>query len=387
MSGADLDGDEFWIITQKDLLPRPQAEINALVPKQDFDDQGVRRLSEYIDNTLLVDYCLEYQLLENTAELASIHEAFTDHFEEGMGHKDCLLIAKYHSYALDFAKTGVIVPIPKEAGIPNNDEIRNHNLRIWPHYLLKNPAQTFKSNRIKGRLFDFIYSKLPNKFKNDRKFQKDVGLDKLRMNAPLRPFKRASLQSMDEQKYDNDAYDEQQQSQSQSQRYENLDDYSSYNINWHDDRMQNETNSDSDRSGSGDPALMEWFENVDYLSLIDMIPSKRVRLLLYDGERHTVKEIDEFKVRLERLQREISNEIDSIQFIMKTEVDSAAIKDLESRVDDLKNEQYQAFHVDYYYECILQKNKVLSQQQQPMRYEYSDSDDVNENEEEKRADL
>ena len=373
MSGADLDGDEFWIITQKDLLPRPQAEINAIVPKQGFDDQGERRLSEYIDDFTIVDYFLEYSLLENTSELASIHEAYTEHSEEGMGHKDCLLIAKHHSFALDFAKTGVIIPIPKEANIPNNEEIRKWNHCIFPHFAKNKPhSQRFKSKMIKGRLWDFVLSQVPRKFINDSKFRIDACLPKF--NDPQlsdRPILRGPhMNSNEEQKCDNNEQYRREQSMQQSQgyssesvnyqnqRHENVDDYSS--CEWGNGAqydIQNDMNSDSDQSGSDDPQ-MRWVKDVNFETLIGMISYRRVRQYLYDGEFLSMDEIYDFRRKLQELR--------------------------ETLVDE--KEQWQAFHVDYYYECILQRNKELSQQPMPSneRYEYSDSDDVNENEEEKK---
>ena len=91
-------GDDFLIITQKDLLPR--RDIKDVVRAQNFDDQGELKLPDYIDDDTMVHYFMEHSLYENTSELSTLHEAFSEHNIEGVGHHNCLQIAKYHSYGM-----------------------------------------------------------------------------------------------------------------------------------------------------------------------------------------------------------------------------------------------------------------------------------------------
>jgi len=174
MSGADLDGDDFLIITQKDLLPRK--DIKEVVASQNFDDQGELKLPDYIDDDTMVHYFLEHSLYENTAELATMHEAFSEHNEEGIGHSDCLTIAKFHSYALDFAKTGKAAEFPKSSGIPMLKEVMQRNHRIFPHYMGRPSEQSFHSKMIKGRFYDFVKSQIPQRLLSNNRFKKDSGL-------------------------------------------------------------------------------------------------------------------------------------------------------------------------------------------------------------------
>eukprot|EP01084_Bolivina_argentea_P078262 141980_1 len=125
----------------------------------------------------LVDYFLEHSLHNNTSELSQLHEAYSEHNEKGILHKDCLTIAKYHSFALDFAKTGVAAVFPHHINIPMNKEIRKLGHCIYPHYMSTKPfKQKFHSKMIKGRIFDFVLHNVPNDLMDDRKFRKDCGL-------------------------------------------------------------------------------------------------------------------------------------------------------------------------------------------------------------------
>merc|ERR1712232_1172963 len=253
MSGADLDGDQFWVVTQKDLLPR--SDINDIIPQQQFDDIPQRRDAQYIDDAALIDYFLEHSLKDNTSDLSMLHEAYTEHTEQGMAHPDCLLIAKHHSYALDFAKTGVNPPLPKDRGIPTMDEVHKFNHAIFPHYEKQFYKKKFKSKMVKGRLYDWILAQIPTKFLNDNKFRADAklpsrGQQNMDFNLPKQPrFNWPNNSGQNEQKYNDYQYQNEYKYQEYKSdanlinRHENVDDFSSYHwqeddtANYHDDAV------------------------------------------------------------------------------------------------------------------------------------------------------
>ena len=201
-SGADLDGDDFLVVTQEDLLPMKGNMIDEIIPVLAYDSQGKRKSDTFIDDLMCVKYYSEYQLKENTSTLADYHEAFTEHFPDGVASPICLSlshlivcsvlrldqclccfvffvcrIALSHSQSVDFAKTGVAAQIPK--GLPNISEIRKRGLRVYPHYMHRNPKQSYHSKGIKGRFFDFLYDNLPQQYKNSYHFFTHHGIKKL----------------------------------------------------------------------------------------------------------------------------------------------------------------------------------------------------------------
>ncbi|ETO16625.1 hypothetical protein RFI_20715, partial [Reticulomyxa filosa] len=176
LSGGDLDGDEFLVVTQKALLPLPN--IDTVLPSLDFDSQGEQKLPDYVNDVSLVSFYLQHHTFENTSELAVIiyfhlfiphtqpktnqlHDAFCEHFENGVGSNTCIAIAKAHSIAVDFAKQGKSGILPK--GIPRRADIEKNNNRVYPHHMGKiNDKLMFYSQSIRGRLFDRVLKFLEN---------------------------------------------------------------------------------------------------------------------------------------------------------------------------------------------------------------------------------
>ena len=180
LAGADFDGDEFMVITQKDLLPLK--DINDRVDKLDYDD-GINESKykyDYVDDERQAVYFLEYQLLENQAQLADLHEAFTQLSDETLSNKHCLNIAKAHASALDFPKTGVPGKLPD--GIPSTKEIMKHQYKLFPHYMTKKPLQCrFTSKKFKGRFFDLCFNEFNKRthYRNDETFTKEYHIPKI----------------------------------------------------------------------------------------------------------------------------------------------------------------------------------------------------------------
>ena len=386
MSGADLDGDDFLVVTQQDLLPRP--DINDIIRAQNFDEQGEQILPAYIDDFTIVDYFLEYALHENTAELSQLHEAFSEWNEEGIGHKDCLTIAKYHSYALDFPKTGKAAIFPKDAGIPMAKEINKLYHCIYPHYMSSKPSQQkFRSTMVKGEFYDFILSKLPEDLAKDRTFRRDAMLEH-EMPNDAKPF----LRNNNEQKYKDE------QNYHHMNNHINLNHYNGannhkYNNNNNNIRFRpsdNErmnrfrhqmngiiedpknkfNNNSNNRIGDTDDneedfeKKMEVFNNPSFEKLNQMIESPEARQFLKDGSKLSEAEIKELRAQL-------------------------GLKQQEHRPPSIPS--WELFHVDMYYETMLNhirshndQNRIYKDDQSESESE-SESDNYNENEEEKRS--
>ena len=172
---------------------------------------------------------------ENTGELSQLHEAFSEHYEQGIGHPICLTIARYHSWALDFPKTGKAAIFPPNTGIPMMEDVYANGHCIFPHYMTgKSSKLKFRSQMIKGQLYDFILSQLPQDLRNNHKFRRDANLEH---DAPLSdvPFLRdrpglmqrhdLMNQRMEERKYDN------QQQQERDKKYQQYVDNNNNNHN------------------------------------------------------------------------------------------------------------------------------------------------------------
>ena len=438
MSGADLDGDDFLIITQKDLLPRP--DINDVVPPQNFDEQGEMKLPDYIDDDTMVLYFLEYSLYENTSELSTLHEAFSEHHEEGIGHPDCLKIAKYHSYALDFAKTGKAAVFKKEEGIPMMKEVMEQKHVIYPHYMCRSLHNSFRSTMIKGRFYDFVVSQIPNVFMSNAKFRRESNLQRVTPDASRPNIKRNGGNQEDRNAlwYAANSYNaipnenaiigvvqngnEQVRGQSAVQplalNHHNVPINQNVAINQNESAQLNVQS----ESIAVDPVVPVAVPVVDAaVNNINPNPMRHENVDIDDFEDEKIVENadsavvigdrvnDQVEDDMVRPHGNVENEND-MEWIEETEYKQlyANIEDIQvreylrdtafldiatinhireqltafrSNAKDGSKAQWEAFHLDMYYELALQQKR----QQLRVDMNLSDSDNVNENEDEKRS--
>ena len=99
---------------------------------------------------------------------------------------------------------------------------------------------------------------------------------------------------------------------------------------------------------------LEWIEETDYRQLYANIGDERVREYLKDADRLDIATINHIREQLTAFR---------------------------SSAEDQSKAQWEAFHLDMYYETALQRKR----QQLLLDIDLSESDNVNENEDEKRS--
>jgi len=164
LSGGDLDGDDFLCVVQRDLLPLPNDTIRCM----EYDSEPPRETNGYVDISMCVEYWLKYQINDCVGIIAELHESFSD-CELGVGSPRCLELAKSHSAAVDYAKTGVAAEIPRGVGIP----LPISDVK-YPHHMGKHQAISYKSTSIKGILYNSV--RIPSKLWRDREFRRMYNL-------------------------------------------------------------------------------------------------------------------------------------------------------------------------------------------------------------------
>ncbi|KAL9100682.1 MAG: hypothetical protein Q9163_003969 [Psora crenata] len=141
-SGGDLDGDDFTVIWDPDVLPR---EWNHEPMDYSAPDKLLHE-GEITDNDI-TSFFVTYMKNDTLPTIAHAHVANADWFDEGVKHEKCLKLAALHSMAVDFVKTGQPAQMTKE-------------LRPWkwPHFMEKDkPAtQTYISGKVLGQLYDEV---------------------------------------------------------------------------------------------------------------------------------------------------------------------------------------------------------------------------------------
>ena len=159
-----MDGDDFLCIIQPDLLPLK----NDIIKCMEYDADKPKKMSGYVDISMCCEYWLNYQINDCVGIIAELHESYSD-YELGVGSPQCLELAKAHSKAVDYAKTGIAAKIPKNVGI---------HLPVseipYPHHMGKHQSISYKSTSIKGILYNSV--RIPNKLWRDKEFRKQYNL-------------------------------------------------------------------------------------------------------------------------------------------------------------------------------------------------------------------
>lgn len=101
-SGGDLDGDDYMVLWDVDLLPRT---INN--PPMDFTPEKPIEKDEPITVADISEFFVTYMQNGSLGQIAHAHLAQADFHAEGVMDDTCLELAKLHSQAVDYPKSGI----------------------------------------------------------------------------------------------------------------------------------------------------------------------------------------------------------------------------------------------------------------------------------------
>ncbi|KAK5679352.1 hypothetical protein LTS10_008167 [Elasticomyces elasticus] len=141
-SGGDLDGDDYLVMWDKDLLPKEwyHEPMNYEPPAALKSDGPVT-----VDN--ITSFFVTHMKNDNVGRIAMAHRFWADSNACPQGVKDdrCIELARLHSMAVDYAKSGVPATFPKSLRV-----------KEWPHWAEKQGKKTYKSRKVLGRLYDEV---------------------------------------------------------------------------------------------------------------------------------------------------------------------------------------------------------------------------------------
>jgi RNA-dependent RNA polymerase len=142
-SGGDLDGDDYLVIWDQDLLPkdwfREPMDYSATTPHDLDRDVTVNDITSFF---------VTYMKNDRLPQIAHAHLAFADYMDEGVADPKCLKLAALHSAAVDYNKSGIPAQLTKDV-MP----------RKWPHFMekkFKPKAAQYVSEKILGQLYDIV---------------------------------------------------------------------------------------------------------------------------------------------------------------------------------------------------------------------------------------
>ncbi|KAG0251066.1 hypothetical protein BG011_007879 [Mortierella polycephala] len=135
-SGGDLDGDDFTVIWDPDI-------VNKVKEHSPMDYAGhAAQMNDYVTIHDSKKFFVQYAVSNNLGLIAHAHLALSDKLEDGPLHGKCIRLAQLHSDAVDFPKSG------KHAEL--TPELRP---RDYPDFMEKTPDRTYRSERIIARIY------------------------------------------------------------------------------------------------------------------------------------------------------------------------------------------------------------------------------------------
>jgi RNA-dependent RNA polymerase len=139
-SGGDLDGDDYLVMWDPDLLPDEQnhAPMDYTAPTPVISDGPVT-----VD--AMTSFFVTHMKNDNLGRIATAHRYWADREDYGVKDNKCLQLAALHSMAVDYAKTGVPAEMPKELKITR-----------YPHWAEKEKHRSYESRKILGQLYDEV---------------------------------------------------------------------------------------------------------------------------------------------------------------------------------------------------------------------------------------
>ena len=137
-SGSDLDGDNYFIFYDKDLVPK---EEDLFEPMSYLVEKKAEEKLKHFTIKDVIQYFAEYTNLNNLGLIGDAHLALSDKYSAKS--KISLNLAKKFSKAVDAPKTGDKVTLTEE-----------ETPFKYPHFMGKTQDKTYHSNSVLGKLYD-----------------------------------------------------------------------------------------------------------------------------------------------------------------------------------------------------------------------------------------
>ncbi|KAL7620981.1 hypothetical protein AAE478_008292 [Parahypoxylon ruwenzoriense] len=139
-SGGDLDGDDYFVIWDPQLIP---TEWNY--PPMMHDTVKPMELKRDVRVSDLISFFVRYMKNDALSTIAHAHLAMCDALPDGPKDPQCIELAGLHSNAVDYPKTG------REAYLKPSLRPKR-----YPHFMEKAPSKTYRSTKILGLLYDSV---------------------------------------------------------------------------------------------------------------------------------------------------------------------------------------------------------------------------------------
>lgn len=140
-SGSDLDGDLYFVTWDENLVPPGKKSWMPML----YDPVEAKLLTRQVNQVDIIDFFAKNMVNESLGKICNAHVVHADHSEYGAQDEDCLKLAELAATAVDFPKTGKLVTMPPHL-----------KPKLYPDFMGKEEFQSYKSNKILGRLYRYI---------------------------------------------------------------------------------------------------------------------------------------------------------------------------------------------------------------------------------------
>ena len=163
-SGSDLDGDNYFVFYDKDLILNEKYVSEPMNYTFNLNPQK----KDNIKIKDVIEYFAEYTNLNNLGIIGDAHLALCDKDPKHAKGDIPIRVAQKFSRAVDAPKTGDEVTLDEK-----------ETPKKFPHYMCKAPSKTYYSNFILGKLFDEVNNIIDSvtKKKEISKFYYDKNLE------------------------------------------------------------------------------------------------------------------------------------------------------------------------------------------------------------------
>ena len=144
-SGGDLDGDDYLVIWDQELIPNC---AKWFVPPMNHTGMKAPELDRDVTVGDITSFFAMYLKTDNLPRIATAHMALADHYADGIVNPKCIKLARLHSNAVDYCKTGAASSFTRDL-----EPLK------WPHFMQRRntrPGQVYRSRKILGRLYDAV---------------------------------------------------------------------------------------------------------------------------------------------------------------------------------------------------------------------------------------
>ncbi|KAJ5769129.1 hypothetical protein N7520_003688 [Penicillium odoratum] len=145
-SGGDLDGDDYMVFWDQDLIPE-----NWFMNPMRYPSNKAPDLEHDVTVDEITSFFVTYMKNDSLPRIAHAHMALADRLEGGVLEEKCRKLARLHSDAVDYIKTGSVANMNRDL-----------EPQFWPHFMEKRhkrPEQIYRSGKILGQIYDAVETK------------------------------------------------------------------------------------------------------------------------------------------------------------------------------------------------------------------------------------